>query len=295
METNSDQNGNQQGQNFFLDDKDVPKKIKRNNERAKTPYSSTQIKARNFLTNISYRRVSDNDFKNANFITDMLSYILLYVRPFFLHLTYADKEQRNMVKMLWEKCIPPKFYDHVRKPENFFILNSGKLNYNQAKDIVVSYIQQNDVLNNLVAIVVKRQKVFQYVFANIFPVTYLQVNKYGVKIRNEFAVCFSEWLNENIKKEQLKQLGKQANNYKINDDEKERHPHEQKPITNGDNKENIAPALLKSKIDFDKKYALPNVKKRTYKIKSIDNQNKKEQLKIRLSELDEKMKIIKGK
>ena len=117
------------------------KKNKRNNQRAKTPYSSTKIKARNFLTNISYRRVSDKDFKNANFIIYMLSYILLYVRPFFLHLTYADKEQRNMVKMLWEKCIPPKFYDHVRKPENFFILNSGKLNYNQAKDIVVSYIQ----------------------------------------------------------------------------------------------------------------------------------------------------------
>ena len=147
----------------------------------------------------------------------------------------------------------------------------------------------------MIETVVKRKKVFQYVFANIFPVTYLQVNKYGIKIRNEFSVCFSEWLNENIKKEQLKQLGKQTNNYKINDDEKQQHPHEQKPITNDANKENIPPTLLKSKIEFDKKYALPTVKKRTYKIKNLDSQDKNERLKIRLSELDEKMKLIKGK
>ena len=57
------------------------------------------MKARNFLTNISYRRISDKDFKNVNFIIDMLSYILLYVKPFFLQLSYSDKEQRNIVKM----------------------------------------------------------------------------------------------------------------------------------------------------------------------------------------------------
>ena len=47
------------------------KKKKRNNQRVKTPYSSTTMKARNFLTNISYRRISDKDFKNINFIIDI--------------------------------------------------------------------------------------------------------------------------------------------------------------------------------------------------------------------------------
>ena len=272
------------------------KKVRRQ-QRTKTPYSSTKMKARNFLTNISYRRISDKDFTNADFIIDMLSYILLYVRPFFLQLSNADKEQRDMVKMLWEKCLPPKFYEYVKKPDNFFILNSGKLTFNQSKNIVLSYVQLPDVWNDLKKITVKRQKVYQYVFATVFPTAYLQVNKYGIKIRNDFSLCFSEWLNENIKKEQLKQLGKTAANY-VNNNEK-RHPYEQKPINTDNNKENIPPSSYKyspamAQIDFDKKYVLPTVKRKLYKPK-VERQNKKEELKIRLAEVEEKMKLIKSK
>ena len=278
LETNLNQNGNQQDQDFFLDDKDVPKKTKRQ-QRNKTPCSSTKMKARNFLTNISYRRISDKDFKSVNFIIDMLSYILLYVKPFFLQLSYSDKEQRNMVKMLWEKCLPTKFYEHVKKPDNFFILNSGKLTFNQAKNIVLSYIQLPDTWKELTEIITKRQKVYQYVFATVFPTTYLQINKYGIKIRNDFSLCFTEWLNENIKR---------------------CHPYEQKPIKN-DNKENIPPSEsykhfpTMAKINFDKKYALPTVKRKTYTTKNGERQNKKEELTVRLSEIDEKMKLIKSK
>ena len=167
LETNLSQNGNQQGQNFFLDDKDVQKKIKRN-KRSKTPYSSTKMKARNYLTNISYRRVSDKDFKNIDFVIDLLSYILLYVKPFFIQLTYGDKEHRNIIKMLWEKCLPTKFYEHVKKPDNVVIINSGKFNFNQAKNIVASYVQQANVWNELTDLIVKRQKIYINMFLQMY-------------------------------------------------------------------------------------------------------------------------------
>ena len=77
------------------------------------------MKARNFLTNISYRRISDKDFPNTNFVIDMLSYIRLYIKPFFLTVSYSDREQQDMVKMLWEKCLPHRFYEHFKSPENF--------------------------------------------------------------------------------------------------------------------------------------------------------------------------------
>ena len=253
------------------------------------------MKARNFLTNISYRRISDKDFTNANFVIDLLSYILLYVRPFFLAVTYADNKQRDMVKMLWEKCLPAKFYEHIKKPDNFFILNSGKLTFNQAKNIVLSYMQLPDFWQELIKMIIKRHKVCQYVL--LFPITYLQINKYGIKIRNDFSLCFTEWLNENIKKEHLQKLGKNTINY-ANNNEK-RHPHEQKPISNN-NKENILPNTYKYsptmvEVDFDKKYSLPTVKRKVPKQKTIERNNKKEELKIRLAEVEEKMKLIKSK
>ena len=198
---NLDQNGCQQGQNFCLDDKDVPKKNKKKRAN-KSPYSSTKIKARNFLSNISYRRISDKDFQNANFIVDMLSYILLHLKPFFLNTTYSDREQQDMVKILWEKCLPNRFYEHVKHPKNFEILNSGKLNFNQAKQIVYSYVQQPDIWQELVKYVAKNQSIYQYIYSLLFPLNYLESNQYGIKVRNGLSLCYFEWLNNKFKKEQ---------------------------------------------------------------------------------------------
>ena len=272
------------------------------------------MKARNFLTNISYRRISDKDFQNESFVIDMLSYILLYIKPFFLTVTYSDKEQQDMVKILWEKCLPSRCYEHIKLAENFEILNSGKLNFNQAKQIVLSYVQQPDIWQELQKTVIKNQVIYQYIYSMLFPLNYLQSNKYGIKIRNGFSLCYSEWLNDKFKKEhEQKHLAKNPFNFTVDDNVK-RHSFEQKPITtvvDSSNKENIPPTPLNSpsqsykysptmanlKRDFDKKYRLPTVKRQKLTSKQkIDQRNKKkEELSIKLAEVEEKMKLIKAK
>ena len=291
------------------------KKKRKNKARAnRSPYSCTKMKARNFLTNISYRRISDKDFQNESFVIDMLSYILLYIKPFFLTVTYSDKEQQDMVKMLWEKCLPSRCHEHIKLAENFEILNSGKLNFNQAKQIVLSYVQQPDIWQELQKTVIKNQVIYQYIYSMLFPLNYLQSNKYGIKIRNGFSLCYSEWLNDKFKKEhEQKHLAKNPFNFTVDDNVK-RHSFEQKPITtvvDSSNKENIPPTPLNSpsqsykysptmanlKRDFDKKYRLPTVKRQKLTSKQkIDQRNKKkEELSIKLAEVEEKMKLIKAK
>ena len=221
----------------------LKKKIKKKKARAnRLPYSCTKMKARNFLSNISYRHISDKDFQNANFVIDMLSYILLYIKPFFLMVTYSDREQQDMVKMLWEKCLPIRFYEHI-------ILNSGKLNFNQAKQIVLSYVQQPDIWQELLITVIKNQVIYQYIYSMLFPLNYLQTNKYGIKIRNGFSLCYSEWLNDKFKKEhEQKHLAKNPFNFAVDKNIK-RHPLEQKPVTtvvDSSNKKNIPPIPLNS-------------------------------------------------
>ena len=67
--------GSQQDQNFSQDDNDVPKERKRT---AKSNYSNIKVKARNLLTNVSYRRFKQKDFNNASFIIDILSFTVQY-------------------------------------------------------------------------------------------------------------------------------------------------------------------------------------------------------------------------
>ena len=103
--------------------------------------------------------------------------------------------------MLWEKCLPIRFYEHIKLPENFEILDSGKLNFNQAKQIALSYVQQPDIWQELIKTVIKNQVIYQYIYSMLFPLTYLQTKKYGIKIRNGFSLCYSEWLNDKFKNE----------------------------------------------------------------------------------------------
>ena len=78
----SEVNGNQLDQNFFQDNNDIPKKNKKV-KKAKTPYSPTKIKARNYLSNVAYRRKYDKDLLNAGFLIDLLSYITMDLQPLF--------------------------------------------------------------------------------------------------------------------------------------------------------------------------------------------------------------------
>ena len=213
------------------------------------------------MSNISYRRISDKGFRNANFIIDMLSCIVMNLKPFFLTTTYSDPEQQDMVKMLWEKCLSNKFYEHVKKPGNFEIFNSGKINFKQAKEIVYAYVQLPDVWQELLKYVAKNQSIYQYTYSLLFPLNYLQSNKYGIKVRNGFSLSYSEWLSDKFKKKQeQKYLAKNPFNFAVYENET-RPPFEQKPIKDNFEVEMITKSLptplntpIKIAIKNDDKY-----------------------------------------
>ena len=175
-------------------------------------------------TKISYRRVSDKDFVHAGFIMDLLTYIVMDLKPFFLNTAYSEEENRDMIKMLWEKCLPKRFYDHVKLPENFQLLNSGKINFKEVKGIVHSYVQLPGVWQEMLKYVKDHHSNYQYVYSLLFPKNYLQTNKHGIKNRNNFALCFTKWENEKLAQQREK------NPFNFNIPNVERHPYEQKPI-----------------------------------------------------------------
>ena len=129
-----------------------------------------------------------------------------------------------MIKMLWEKCLPKRFYDHVKTAENFTLLNSGKISFKQAKGIVHSYVQMPDIWQEMLKYLRDYHSNYQHVYSLLFPKNYLQNSKYGIKSRNNFALCFEEWQREKMSCE----IGKNPFNFTVPD--VNRHPYEQMPI-----------------------------------------------------------------
>lgn len=58
--------------------------ISKRNERSKSTYNSTKVKARSFLSNISNKRLKKNDHENQSFVVDDFTFIILNLNPLSL-------------------------------------------------------------------------------------------------------------------------------------------------------------------------------------------------------------------
>ena len=100
----------QQSQNFPQNDDVVAKKkLKRRKD-----YSNTKVKTRNLLTNVSFR-FKQSDFNKNSFIVDILSFLLQKLNPLNLERKLEMEEERDMIKFMWDECIPHEFVRFMYK------------------------------------------------------------------------------------------------------------------------------------------------------------------------------------
>ena len=69
---------------------------------SKKKYTTTRIKSRNFLSNITYVGINKKDYYNKNFIFDVYLLLTKNLNPFSLDRNLADKTKHEMIYMLWK-------------------------------------------------------------------------------------------------------------------------------------------------------------------------------------------------
>ena len=112
MNTFTENTESQQDQNISQDDNVVPKRKRRKD------YSNRRVKTRNLLTNVSYRRFKQSDFKKDNFIIEILSRLVQNFNPINLERKLDVEREQEMVKLLWDECITHDFVRYMYKIEN---------------------------------------------------------------------------------------------------------------------------------------------------------------------------------
>ena len=68
-------------------------------------YTTTRIKSRNFLLNISYVEINKEDFYYENFIFDVYFLVKKNINPFSLDRKSNDQNKYEMTYMLWKECM----------------------------------------------------------------------------------------------------------------------------------------------------------------------------------------------
>ena len=253
-------------QNIFSDDKAIKK------------YNNSKVKARNFLTNVSYNRITTADYKNKNFVVDCFTFLIMYLNPFYLERKFESAIERDFIHVLWNYLMPNQLYRHISSEANIKTLVKIKLKYQDVKDIMMVFLVNDpfnvDVLSEFFE---KNAILYQFLFGNLFPKCFSRTNDYGINAKTLFNRYYCNFhLQKNVinwAKEQDSPL----NMTTLNDQE--------------DNKENIE---IKQETIENKQ----EEKKRKRKIKNDERKKekreaKKQRLLEQLNENTEKIKKLK--
>ena len=126
------------------------------------------------------------------------------LKPFFLNTTYFETENRDMVIMLWEECLPNYFYSYVKKPENFELLHAQKVTFKNIKIMISKYFEIPGAYNELIQYMQQNHGISRYVYSFLFPRSYMQNNQHGIQTNINFTLCFERWR----KKKEINKLAK---------------------------------------------------------------------------------------
>ena len=157
-------------------------KKKKRKRTAKSNYSNTKVKARNLLTNVSYRRFKQKDFNNASFIIDILLFMVQFLTPINLDRKLDNEKDKFMVKFLWDECIPHDFTGYIYKNENYNSISNPKLTYQKANAIVKNFIEEDVNRINLLKYKIEKSfNLIHYIYSSLFPKIYNRINNFGVQ------------------------------------------------------------------------------------------------------------------
>ena len=233
MQTFTAENESQQDQSLSQDNNVEHKK--------RAVYSNTKVKARNLLTNVSYRRYKDSDFQN--FIIDILSFLVYNCNPTNLEIKLETEKEREMVKLLWDTYIPIDFTKYILQQKQFDIISQTNLTYQKSNKIVLNYLDQNEQhkLAQLKFKLMDKFNLIHYIYSILYAKIYNRINQFGIKRKNDFDYQFQTWRKE----KQTKNLGKEPLNY-LN---RKTHMEEQKPLVERINKNTAKRKMLEEKLE----------------------------------------------
>ena len=178
-------------QDIFIDDKAI-----------KNYYSSssTKVKARNFLTNVSYNRITAVDYRNNNFVIDCFTFLVLYLNPFYLERKFESDVERDFINVLWTLLMPSNLYDFINENDNMTTLNKIKIKYVDVKKMMLQFLQRDqDNMNVLASYLEKNAILYQFLYGNLFPRCFSRIDDYGVKAKTLFNTYYQNFtLQKNV-------------------------------------------------------------------------------------------------
>ena len=270
---------NELNQNIFLDDKAIKK------------YNNSKVKARNFLSNVSYNRITKLDYRNQNFVVDCFTFLILYLNPFYLERKFESNVEREFINVLWLFLMPNNLYNYIHQNDNMTTLIKLKVKYPDAKKIILDFLKHDQGnLKVLSDYLEKNGILYQFLYGNLFPKCFCRVNDYGIKAKLLFNTYYQ---NFNMRK---KVINWQNNILKEEDEERKIQIKQEEEEIQNEKYDNASPVNMTT-LEEDTKQPKTKRKRKSNNTETKEQKReaKKQKLLEQLKENTEKIKRLKKK
>ena len=157
-------------------------------------YSNTKVNTKNLLTNVLYRRFKQSDFNKNSFIIDILSFLVQTFNPINLERKLDIEKERDIVKFLWNECIPHDFIRDIYKQDIYTERSKPNLTYQKANNFLKSFISEDlNQINLLKYKIEERFSLIHYIYSMLFSKIYNRTNNFGIQNKNNFDFYFQTW------------------------------------------------------------------------------------------------------
>ena len=167
---------------------------KPSSKRTDRKYTITCIKSKNFLSNISYVRINKEDFYNQNFIFNICVLMNKNLNPLLLDRELNDPNKHEIIYIIWKECMATQFCKFICKEENFLYLNGKNILQPKVLEILTSFLAEDEknyvLLGNNFS---QYNKIFQYVYSNVFSEIYCATDRRGFDLKITFHIVFKTY------------------------------------------------------------------------------------------------------
>ena len=169
--------------------------------KRKSDYSNTKVKARNLLTNVSYRRFKQSDFYKDSFIIDILSFLIQNFNPINLYTKLEIDKEREMIKFMWDIFVSNEFVSFMLKQNNYNMISQPNLTYQKANNVVIAYLNEDmNRISTLKYKIAERFDLIHYIYSFLYAKIYNRTNPFGIQRKNDFDFQFQMWRKEKSQK-----------------------------------------------------------------------------------------------
>ena len=108
--------------------------------------------------------------KNS-FIIDNLLFLVQNFNPINQERKLDIEKERDMVKFLWDECIPPDFVRYMQKQNNYTEISKPNLTYQKANNIVKNYVLEESNRINLLKSKIENLLI-NYIYSMLFLIIF---------------------------------------------------------------------------------------------------------------------------